>query len=143
MDLARLKRLLEAHGAEPLRWPARERAAALDLLASSPAAREALAEASRLDALLGAVPAEDPAAAAALRARIAVATAPVTPRNRARAAAGWSIGPWPLRRLWPHVMGVAAAAVIGFVVGFGQPAAPAGADPDPGDLAGLMVEAQP
>lgn len=147
MDLARLKRLLEAHGAEPRRWPEGERAAALDLLAGSPAARAALEAAARLDGLLGGVAPEDPVATAALRARIAALAATPARRAAPRGWSGWSIGPWPVRRLWPQAMGLVAAAVIGFVVGIGHPPSPAADGLDPGpdlaDLAGLAGGLQP
>jgi hypothetical protein len=139
MDLARLKRLLEAHGAEPRRWPQDERRAALDLLARSAEARAAHEAAAALDRLLGTASEEDAAAAAALRARLS-ALAAGSPR---RTTPRWSLGPWPLRRLWPQAAALAAAAVIGFVVGVGHPAVPPGDDPDLGDLAGIPAEPQP
>ena len=60
MNLDRLKSLLEAYGANPSRWPAEERDAAEAMIAASDQAREALAEASRLDALLDQAPPPPP-----------------------------------------------------------------------------------
>ena len=51
MNETRLKRLIEAYGAEPERWPAGDRAAALALLDTSAEARALVAEARRLDRL--------------------------------------------------------------------------------------------
>ena len=52
VDLARLKQLLAAYGADPARWPESERTEARNLLAGSPEARQELREAAGLDALL-------------------------------------------------------------------------------------------
>ncbi len=81
ITLARLAELLEAYGADPARWPAEEREAALALLALSPEARRRRDEAARLDALLDRVAAEPgdvPTASPALRERV-VAAAGITP----------------------------------------------------------------
>jgi len=56
MTLDRLRTLLDAYGADPARWPAVERAAALELLARSPEARAHRVAAARLDDALDAVP---------------------------------------------------------------------------------------
>jgi hypothetical protein len=52
MTMERLTALLDAYGASPARWPEEEREAAEAMIASSDTAREAFAEAARLDALL-------------------------------------------------------------------------------------------
>jgi hypothetical protein len=136
MNETRLKRLLEAYGAESERWPPGDRQAALALLAASPAARALVAEARRLDRLLEAVPVGStaPAATAALRRRIAAL--PAAPEADP-AAGGWTIGPWPLTRLWPSAAGLVAAGLIGFVVGWTQ-LPPAGDQGDVGDLRDLV-----
>lgn len=71
MKLERLQTLLTTYGADPDRWPADERAAALQLLSGSVAAQNLAAEQRRLDAALDAwepaVPALD---MAALEARL-------------------------------------------------------------------------
>ena len=56
MTLDRVRTLLDAYGADPARWPAAERAAALELLARSPDARACRVAAARLDDALDAVP---------------------------------------------------------------------------------------
>jgi len=68
MTLERLRALIAAYGGKPSNWPAAERAAAEALLARSPEARAALAEAEPLDTLLDAVPALAPSPA--LRAAV-------------------------------------------------------------------------
>jgi ferric-dicitrate binding protein FerR (iron transport regulator) len=68
MTLERLLALIAAYGGKPANWPAAERAAAKALLARSPEARAALAEAEPLDTLLDAVPAL--ATSPALRAAV-------------------------------------------------------------------------
>jgi len=138
MDATRLKRLIEAHGADPQRWPPDERAAALALLESSPEAQALVAEARRLDALLAAVPVGDtaPAATVALRRRI---VALPTRRDGGQSVGGghWMLGPWSFSRLWPSAAGLAAAGLIGLVVGWTQ-LVPAGDQPEVGDLRDLV-----
>jgi len=56
VTLDRVRTLLDAYGADPARWPAAERAAALELLARSPDARACRVAAARLDDALDAVP---------------------------------------------------------------------------------------
>lgn len=82
--LDRLTEILDAYGADPNRWPAAERADALALVAVSPDARDLVAAAARLDAVLDALPPAQ-APSAALRARI-VAAAPARSRPRRVAA---------------------------------------------------------
>jgi hypothetical protein len=59
MTVVRLHALLDAYGADPARWPAAEREAALGLLARSPEARAYRDAAARLDAALDAAPPAD------------------------------------------------------------------------------------
>jgi len=60
MTRDRLKKILEAYGADPARWPADERIAAQALLETSADARDARDAAARLDATLGHMPAVSP-----------------------------------------------------------------------------------
>ncbi len=110
----RLQSLIDAYGAEPARWPADERAAALLLLANSAEARAYAQDAGVLDALLDRAPLRptvtvDPAA---LAARITRA-----PNRRAAARATWSRRP-VFGFGWPNLAALAAAAIVGFVVGW-------------------------
>jgi hypothetical protein len=106
MTLDRLRDILDAYGADPAHWPESERAAMQELIATSPGAQTALAQAAALDALLShdrpVMPTLNPIKTAA---RVAA-----TPRV--------ARGSWAVRRMWPNVAGLAAAAIVGFVVGW-------------------------
>ncbi|HEX4196993.1 MAG TPA: hypothetical protein VHZ26_06085 [Caulobacteraceae bacterium] len=103
MDEERFRRLIEAYGGESARWPQAERAPALRYLAATAAAHATRAEARRLDQMLDAWAVDD--RAAALAARIA-----------AGAPASRSLRP---RDLWISGVSLAAACVIGVMVGAG------------------------
>jgi len=107
MDEDRFERLIEAYGGESARWPQAERALALRYLAATPQAHRMRAAARRLDQALDAW--APPEASAGLRDRI---------------AAGQP-GPRTLRPrdLWISGVGLAAACVIGLMVGAGVGAA--------------------
>lgn len=110
----RLRSLIDAYGAEPARWPADERAAALLLLANSAEARAYAQDAGVLDAMLDRAPLRptvtvDPAALAAKITR--------APNRRAAARATWSRRP-VFGFGWPNLAALAAAAIVGFVVGW-------------------------
>jgi hypothetical protein len=117
MMIWRFRRLIAAYGADPARWPPGQRAGAEALLAGSPTARALLAEAQAFDSLLMADP--TPPADEQLAAAI-IARATAAPQERAPAiAAGRAIAlDWSLSRLWPQAVGLAAAAVLGFVIGW-------------------------
>lgn len=70
MSLERFAVIVDAYGAEPRRWPAAEREAAVTLAATDADAAALLAEARSLDAGLDALPL--PAAATAARRRAAM-----------------------------------------------------------------------
>ena len=103
MDEARFEGLLAAYGADARRWPDAERAQALRLLAMSPAAHARRAEAMRLDAALHAWRLGPPPAD--LQARIAAA-APLARLFRPRV-------------LWASAAGLAAACLLGVMLGAG------------------------
>ena len=111
MNIERFRILLEANGGDPARWPAAERAAAAAFARTAPEAAALLAAARALDAALDRVPAAapelDPVAVAAV-ASAAPQRRPAQPRSR-----GWGFG-----FAWPNLAGLAAAAVVGFVVGW-------------------------
>ena len=117
MNLGRFNAILDAYGAEPSRWPDRERAEALAFSRSSIAAARALAQARALDTALKHAPAvkleAEPARFAYLHAQI---------MSRSRLA----VMSWPERwlgidltprQLWPSVAGLALATLLGFAVG--------------------------
>jgi hypothetical protein len=120
MTLDEFRRLTEAWGGDPARWPAAAREPAAALLAGSAAARALRAEAAALDALIAAAPA--PAPSAALLAAVLAAprkggAAPRAGRPAWRLAL--AAGPWP------RLAGLAAAVLLGFAIGSVGPFAPA------------------
>ena len=115
MMVWRFRRLIDAYGADPARWPPPERAAALALLATSAQARVALEAARRLDGLLAAD--QTPVADASL-AGLVIARATAQPQERlVRSGRRVEAGSWSLPRLWPQAAGLLAAALLGFAVG--------------------------
>lgn len=117
MDAQRFEALADAHGGLIARWPADVQDAAYAWLAQAPeAAQAALAEALALDAALDVL--RPPQPSAALRDAV-LAAAP-------RARTGWSL------RRWLAGAGVgaalAAASVIGVMLGAHVAAAPAASD---------------
>ena len=126
MTTARFAALLDAYGADPARWPAVERTAALALLHADAAAARAQARAAALDAVLDRAPVAPPSAALAARV---LAAAP-----RRRSPAGSPAGPFgallarliPAPGTWQPAAAMAAALVLGLIVGYAAP--PAGID---------------
>lgn len=109
MDKGRFEALIAAYGADPKRWPAEEREAAL---AFAQSAEIDLCEARAIDALLDLAP------------------APMLPSDLLQARLMRSL---PKRevRLAPAVAALAACAVFGLIVGYGAGLnAPMGADVD-------------
>lgn len=121
----RILELIEAYGADPMRWPVDERAAAQTLLAASddPRLRTSLAAAKDLDTLLSTatVPAISPDARYRLYAEAAAPTAPSAWLRR--------LFDWP-GPIWQPTGALAAALVLGIWVGIANPEASA-------DIAGL------
>jgi len=118
MGMDRLRELLEAYGAEPGRWPAQERAAAQTLLAENEEARRLRKQAASVDGLLDRA---TPIAPPIIDAELLVASVTATPQKTAeivplRPAARRSSG----GSFWLKVASLAAAAMIGFLVGVTQ-----------------------
>lgn len=112
MTPKRLRQILAAYGAQPRRWPEPEREAALALLTDSGEARRLLDEARAVDRLLDTVPAREATLdAASLAARL---TGHAQERLSGSAAAARS----RFRFMLPNLIGLAAVAAIGFVVGW-------------------------
>jgi hypothetical protein len=110
MGLARFRALLGAYGAEPGRWPAVERASALALLEQSREAEAARNEAAQLDRLLDQAPRPAPPRLEATEFA-----------RRVTAAAQQTVRPYRIgNALWLRAVGLAAAALVGFVVGTSQ-----------------------
>lgn len=112
MTPKRFRRLLDAYGADPARWPTEEAPAIQALLDSSEEARAMQREAARVDDLLGAW---DGPGVSGLDAADMAALASATPHGAARPAA-YSDG-WRITIRWPSVAGLATALAAGFVVG--------------------------
>lgn len=112
VDLARLKQLLAAYGADPARWPESERTEARDLLAGSPEARQELRKAAELDALLdsASMPPPSPALMAAILAK--------TP---GAAQSGWLASLWPFGPLWKPASALLLAGALGIATGLWLP----------------------
>ena len=111
MNIDRFKVLLDGYGAEPARWPATERAAAEAFARTSPEAALLIAAARALDRTLECMP----TAAPALDPVAVAAAASAAPQRRARQPrrSGFGFG-----LAWPNLAGLAAAMVVGFVVGW-------------------------
>lgn len=107
MTLAQLTDLLDAYGAEPARWPAEKRAAALALVLRSPEARARRDAVARLDAVLDSAPSAEPSPELTARV-LAAAQAPARRPGRRRRATPHS----PLWRYAFAAVPVAAAAAI-------------------------------
>lgn len=115
----RIHALLAAYGADPMRWPVADRAAA-SAARSAPAMRALFDEARTLDALIDrhASPPLPQIDAAALVARV---TATPQPRGyvvRPAAAPRRRLAGWLFAFGWPNVAGLASVALIGFFVGW-------------------------
>ena len=116
----RLQNIIASYGAEPLRWPADERAIASTLVESDAAARNALDTARDIDAALLAD--NVPALAALSAARITRAVLTAT-HNDATAAKTSSLALHAARKRWHAgatrpALAAAAGLLLGFSLGF-------------------------
>lgn len=115
MDLTRLRELLDRHGPDLRRFPAPERAAALQLLASDAGAQQALRAAEALHGALDSVPGALPSAALQRR----IAEIPLRhPQHAPEALPGWMAALSPLRSL--RRMTVSAVMVVALGALFGS-----------------------
>ena len=144
-QLERLLAVIDAHGADPARWPAAERAS-LEALARSPGVARQLAEARALDAVLAKSLTPVAAELGHLKARILagadsrnkLAQRPAMPRSVTTLSDRRRMpGTQRLRAAWPAAAALAASLLIGAFFGaseLGKPAveslmASAGYDP--------------
>lgn len=110
MDLERFTELLDAHGAEPARFPETERAAAVELLTHDARARQLHDEASTLARALDALGSPEPSAAL----RRTVAEIPLRhPRTGATTLPGW----FPFHSLSRALVSAALVAMLGVLSG--------------------------
>src|SRR5260221_12279238 len=111
MNIERFHILLDAYGADPARWPQAERGSAEAFARATPGAAALIAAARALDQALDRVPAAMPeldAVVVAAQASAAPQRRPLRPR---RGGFGFGLA-------WPNFAGLAAAMVVGFVVGW-------------------------
>lgn len=132
-SLDRLLAVIEAHGADPKRWPAAERSG-LEDLARSPQAADALVEARALDAVLAKSPMPVAMELEPLKARILAgadradkpAHRPVVSGSVTTLSDRRKVMPAPrLRAAWPAAAALAASLLVGAFFGaseLGQPA---------------------
>ena len=116
MQLERFRELVDAYGGDPSRWPAAERGPAAGLLAGSPEARALLAEAGALDRLLDRT---EPLSPPILDAERLIDRVTASAQERPIVHSVGAMQP-PGRGLWLRAASLAAAAVIGFMVGWTQ-----------------------
>lgn len=107
LQLEVFEQLLSVHGAKLERWPEELAPRARQLLEASAAARARWSEASRLEALLDALPAVEPSSE--LMARIAALPA----RHPHSPSARW----WPFGNPLAPLLAWGAAAALGLIVG--------------------------
>jgi hypothetical protein len=108
MDAARFRALLSAYGANPRRWPERERSSAERLVADSEDAREWLLQAERVDTMLERVTPVEPSSQLMRR----VAEIPLRSQSASEGQSSWT--DWGMRRLVAIGIG---AAVLGLAAG--------------------------
>ena len=114
MTMTRFVERLDRFGPDLDNWPQAEATAGRALLARSPAAAEALAEARALHDMLAALP--PPVAPAALPGRILASLSAGSSVDVADRLLAWFQG-----ALWRPLAAGAAAVVFGFAVGVMQP----------------------
>jgi hypothetical protein len=134
IDETRLLAIIEAHGADPGRWPAEERDPAVALLETSAVARRALDDAARLDTLL----AKDAAPKVSLALQSRVAAIPERRRSGVREIARVF---WPFGAIWRPATGLVAAGVIGLIVGIGTPPEDIAVVPGESEAYGAVIAA--
>ena len=134
ITLERFRDLVAAYGADPARWPERERVVALELLQRSPEARASLEEARDLDYLLELAPTT--AVTPELQTRI-LAAFPGKQPARSRFA-GIFAALLPDRPAWVPAAALALSLALGVGVGAYAPAL-AGLDTSAHDAASIAM----
>jgi hypothetical protein len=108
MEISRFRQIIAAYGADPKRWPEAERTAALVLFDDSPEAQAMCRVAGDLDAVLAASPL--PQSSPELIAAVLTDAGAAQWWQRLQAL-------WPFGPLWQPAVSLAAAAILGIVVG--------------------------
>jgi anti-sigma-K factor RskA len=117
MNIELLQTFLDRHGADPARWPARDRAAAERLIASDADASALFEEARYLDAALvrhNEAVGPDTAALARITARL---NGPLPPQKRPFWRLPTVLLDWQFAPAWPRMAALACCAVLGFAIG--------------------------
>jgi hypothetical protein len=118
MNVKRLEQILAAYGAKSERWPETERKDMMALLSQDEHARRLLQDARQLDRLLDSLPVTesqiDPASLAARLSERPQETANIRVMTPSRSR-------WRLPIIMPNLIGLAAAAVAGFWIGWSDP----------------------
>src|SRR5262249_54499352 len=140
------QRLLDVHGADLTRWPAEQRAAAEQLVATVATARAMWERAQDFDARIArqfaAVSEHEAQAEQAAQSRVLAALAQL-PAQRKRTWWGeWpsALLDWDFTPAWPRIAALASVAVLGFAIGLVElpptesPHSVAMADADVGSL---------
>jgi hypothetical protein len=117
MNIELLQTFLDRHGADPARWPTRDRAAAERLIASDADARDLFEEARRLDSgLVRHIKSVQPDAAALARLSAGLA-GPLPPQKRPFWRLPTVLLDWQFAPAWPRMAALAGCAVLGFAIG--------------------------
>jgi hypothetical protein len=127
-DREALARLLEIHGADRTRWPARERLRFAGVISEDKTAAKLLAEAEALDRLLDQAPRASAAGIEALKERIVAAALRTHEPHLAVIAGGKKVAVLPQARPgrrslatryveWPAAAVLAASLVLGVMLG--------------------------
>jgi len=119
MSLAQFAELLDAHGADPARWPDPSRASAQVLLATSAGARAALERAAKLDVLVARHCARAGSGRQAEVRVLARLEVPLPPQRRGLLARllPAALLEFDFAPAWPRFAALAGVAVLGFAVG--------------------------
>jgi len=138
MKRDRFQALIDAYGANPSRWPARERAAAEAFAARDEAAKTLLADAALVDETLDRLSTEE--VPARLRARILAGYDEVATRHTGgafglipRAIGRLRDAVWPGAPLWQPASAFAVSLAAGLVLGLLVPSAVSAHNADPSD----------
>jgi hypothetical protein len=138
VKLARFLFLIDRYGPDRDAWPVRDRARAERLLTDSVIANQAMGESERLDELLRTltIDVEDDALA-----RVMACVPDIVRRRRNRLEV--TLEAWGLLPLWPRLGFLAAALVLGLIVGFTQSARVDLRSPGGALMSGLLSLADP
>jgi hypothetical protein len=110
--------LLDAHGADPSRWPAELRESAVALIASDASARADLEAARELDAMLArfsAISADDERSALRVMGTL---NGPLPRQKQPFWRVPAALLDWQFAPAWPRVAALAGCMLVGFTVGF-------------------------